>query len=79
MRAESKGEYETYTDIGLNEWITMRIEFENKEARLYLNNQEHPSFIVSELKGDSISGSIGLWVDIGTEGYFKDLKIEKVD
>jgi hypothetical protein len=49
----------------------MRIEFEGKRAALYLNNQQHPSFIVSEMKGKSGSGSIGLWVDIGTEGYFK--------
>jgi hypothetical protein len=74
-----KGEYETYADIDLEEWITMRIEFEGKRAALYLNNQQHPSFIVNEMKGDSKSGTIGLWVDIGTEGYFKDLKILRVN
>jgi hypothetical protein len=77
LRNESKGEYETYADVGLDEWITMRIEFEDKKATLYLNNQKYPSFIVNELKGNSKSGSIGLWVDIATEGYFKDLKITK--
>ena len=25
--------------------------------------------------GADLSGTIGLWVDVGTEGYFKDLKI----
>ncbi|WP_298646471.1 hypothetical protein [uncultured Proteiniphilum sp.] len=35
---------------------------------------EYPSFIVSEMLGSTPSGSIGLWVDIGTEGYFKDFK-----
>lgn len=64
LRNESKGEYETYADVGLDEWITMRIEFEGKKANLYLNNQKYPSFIVSEMKGNSKSGSIGLWVDI---------------
>jgi hypothetical protein len=29
------------------------------------------------MKGKTTHGSIGLWVDIGTEGYFKDLKIMK--
>lgn len=77
LRDESSGKYETYADIGLDEWITMRIEVKGKEARLYLNNQKHPSFIVSELLGETTSGSIGLWVEIGTEGYFKDLIIEK--
>lgn len=75
LRQEENRAYETYADIGLDEWITMRIEFEGKRARLYLNNQLNPSFTVNEMKGKSESGSIGLWVDIGTEGFFKDLRI----
>jgi hypothetical protein len=75
LRKDPNGVFETYADIGLDEWITMRIEFEGKRAALYLNGQRHPSFIVNEMKGKSETGSIGLWVDIGTEGYFKDLRI----
>jgi hypothetical protein len=75
LREEANDAYETYADIGLDEWITMRIEFEEKRAALYLNDQRYPSFIVNEMKGKSETGSIGLWVDIGTEGYFKDLRI----
>jgi hypothetical protein len=55
----------------------MRIEIKDKTAKLYLNNQKHPSFIVSEMLSSSKSGSVRLWVDIGTEGYFKDLKITR--
>ncbi|MBP9597302.1 MAG: hypothetical protein KBE24_11075 [Fusobacteriaceae bacterium] len=77
LRNNSMGEYETYADIGLNEWITMRIEIQDKEAKLFLNDYIYPSFIVSEMKGNLESGSIGFWVEIGTEGYFKDLKITK--
>ncbi|HQU82766.1 MAG TPA: hypothetical protein PKY59_06565 [Pyrinomonadaceae bacterium] len=76
-KEEFKGQYETYADVGLNEWITMRIEIKNRKAELYLNNQKYPSFIVNEMKGNTKSGSLGLWVDIGTIGYFKDLKIRK--
>ncbi len=79
LREESNGEFETYADIGLDEWITMRIEVHGKKATLYLNDQKYPSFIVNEMKGNSASGSIALWVDIGTEGYFKDLKIIAID
>lgn len=74
---EFKGQYETYADTGLNEWITLRIELKNQKAVLYVNNQKHPSFIVSERKGKTKSGSIGLWVDIGSIGYFKDFKVIK--
>ena len=75
LRKEANGIYETYADIGLNEWIDVRIEFRDKKAMLYLNNQKHPSFIVNKMLGKSASGSIGLWVDVGTVGYFKDLRV----
>lgn len=75
LRGEERAAYETYADVGLDEWTTMRIEFRGRRAALYLNAQEHPSFIVDEMKGRSESGSVGLWVDIGTEGFFKDLRI----
>jgi hypothetical protein len=69
--------YETYADIGLNEWITMRIEFEDEKATLYINNQKAPSFLVQKMLGNSKKGSIALWVEIGTIGYFKDFKVLK--
>lgn len=72
---EFQGRYETYADVGLEEWITFRIEFRDQKAYLYLNDQESAAFVVADLLGDSKSGSIGLWVDIGTIGYFKDLII----
>jgi Domain of Unknown Function (DUF1080) len=75
LRKESNGEFETYADLGLDEWITMRIEVKGKEAKLYLNNQKSASFMVSEMKSNTTKGGIGLWVDIGTEGFFKDLKV----
>jgi len=61
--------------MGLDEWITMRIEFRGKSAKLYLNDQEQPAFLVRKMLGSTSSGSIGLWVEIGTEGYFKDIKV----
>lgn len=76
LRKEVNGLYETYANIGLDQWIIMRIEFQNKKARLYLNQQEQPAFLVNEMLGSSKTGSIGLWVEIGTVGYFRDLKIQ---
>lgn len=76
LRKEFPELYETYADMGLDEWITMRIEFQGKSAKLFLNELEQPAFLVKEMLGTSTSGSIGLWVEIGTEGFFKDLKVE---
>jgi hypothetical protein len=77
LRRESAGLYETYADIGLNEWITFRVEIEGEKAKLFINDQKHPSFIVNKMKRRITKGAIALWVDIGTIGYFKDLKVVK--
>lgn len=75
LRKEFPEQFETYADMGLDEWITMRIEFDGKSAKLFLNGQEQPGFLVKEMLGSSKTGSIGLWVEVGTEGFFKELKI----
>jgi hypothetical protein len=78
LRKETPELYESYADMGLNEWITMRIEVQGKEARLFLNNSQYPVLIVKDMKlGDNRSGSIGLWVGNWTDGYFRDLKVTK--
>lgn len=71
------GPFEASADIGLDEWITLRIEVEGQQASLFINNKKEPSLSIKQLKGNLKSGAIGLWVDIGTEGYFKDLRITK--
>lgn len=75
LRKEFPEQFETYADMGLDEWITMRIEFDGKSAKLFLNGQEQPAILVKEMLGSSKTGSIGLWVEVGTEGFFKELKI----
>ncbi|MFD1817962.1 hypothetical protein SAMN04515674_101169 [Pseudarcicella hirudinis] len=78
LRKEAAGEYESYADMGLNEWIKIRIVVKGKQAKLFLNENKQPSLIVNDLKhGENVSGALGLFVDIGTEGYFTDLKVTK--
>lgn len=76
LRNEVPGKYESYADMELNKWIQMKIVVKGEKAELYLNDKEQPSLIVNDLKhGSNASGAIGLWVDVGTEGYFTDLEI----
>lgn len=78
LRKEAPEAYESYADMDLNQWIRMRIVVEGKKARLYLNDNKQPSLIVNDLKlGPDASGAIGLFVDIGTEGFFRDLSVFK--
>ena len=78
LRKESPERYESYSDMEMNKWITMRIEVKDAQAKLFLDNNKQPSLIVNDLKhGADLSGAIGLWVETGTEGFFSDLKIQK--
>ena len=78
LRKETPEKYESYSDMGLNEWIQLKIVVKGVRAKLYLNDNKEPSLIVNDLKhGSDQSGGIGLFVDVGTEGYFSDLKISK--
>ncbi len=76
LRQEAPGEYEAYADMGLNEWIDLKIEVKGAQAKLFLHGHAQPALLVNDLKhGADAVGGIGLWVDIGTEGYFSDLRI----
>lgn len=77
LRKEAAGEYESYADMGLDEWIDVRIEVRDSQAKLFLNGGTQPALVVTDLKhGPDAAGSVGLWVDVGTEGYFADLKVQ---
>lgn len=77
LRIEKDGLYETTAPVDINEWITLRIEITGEKAYLFINNAKYSTFVVEKMKGSTKTGSIALWVDIGTIGYFKDLKITK--
>lgn len=72
--------FESSADIGLDEWITLKAVIEDQTATFYVNGGDRPTLVVENLiLGAKTSGSIGLFVDIGTQGFFKDLKITSYD
>lgn len=71
------GSYEGSAPVALKEWITMRIEVNGETAEMFINNMKYSSFIVDKMLGKVKKGGVGLYVDIATVGYFKDLKIIK--
>lgn len=75
LRKLAPGTYETTAPVDINEWIKIKIVVKDKVAELFVNDAKYSTMIVNELKGKTTKGAIGLWVDIGTIGYFKDLKI----
>jgi len=80
LRKQSPEKYESYADMELNKWITLRIEVKGAYAKLFINDNPQPSLVVNDLKlGPDASGGIALWIEVGTEGFFSDIKIVKQD
>ena len=71
------GSYEGSAPVALNEWIKMRIEVNGETAEMFINDLKYSSFIVDKMLGKNKTGGVGLYVDIGTIGYFKDLKVTR--
>jgi len=71
------GTYEGSAPVALNEWITMRLEINGDMAEMFINDLKYSSFVVDKMLGKNKKGSIGLYVDIGTVGYFRELKVTK--
>ena len=75
LRIASPEMYESYADIGLEEWITMKIVIKVTQAELYLNDSKYPVLIVNDLKNGISSGAVALWSDVGTDAHFRNLRI----
>jgi hypothetical protein len=71
------GSYEGSAPVALNEWITMRLEINGETAEMFINDAKYSTFVVDKMLGTNKKGFVGLFVDIGTIGYFKDLKVTK--
>jgi hypothetical protein len=76
LRKENPGVYESYTDLVPGEWTKVRIVVSGVQAKLYVNGAEQPCLIVNDLKRGKARGKIGLWVGVGTEGYFSNLFVK---
>ncbi len=76
LRREAPTRYEAYADLVPGEWTHLRIEVAGAAARLYVGAATQPTLIVHDLKrGADAHGNIGLWVDNGTDGHFRNLSV----
>ena len=71
--------YENQVDsIALNEWSHIRAEITEGKGIFFVDGQK--VLEVSGFKhGPESRGALGLYVDIGTDGYFKNLTVECAD
>ena len=70
--------YEAPIHNELNQWVHLKAVVEDAHAEFFLNNEESPTLVVDGLfRGASSRGAVGLFVDIGTEAFFKKLSIRE--
>ena len=78
LRREAPAQYESYVDLVPGEWTPMRIEVRGANAKLFVGAAPQPVLIVNDLKrGADAHGSVGLYVDNGTDGHFRNLRVRR--
>ena len=66
----------SYVDLVPGAWTKVRIEVSGQNAQLFVHGGEQPVLIVNDLKrGADAHGSVGLYVDNGSDGHFRNLRV----
>lgn len=80
FRERGIGDYEAKADIEMDEWIHLKAEVAGAGARFYVDDMQSPALVVEEMFGGAeLRGGIGLYVDNGTQGHFRNLKVNCAD
>lgn len=69
-----EGDFEAGAHIAPAEWINLRLNIDKNKLTVFVDDVECLS--LDQTKAEETYGKIGLFVDIGTEAYFCNLKIE---
>lgn len=77
LRKEAPGQYESYADLAPGEWIKIKIEVSGVKARFYVNDSPQPALVVNDLKHGDSRGAVALWIGMGTEAYFANLRLSE--
>jgi len=60
----------------VEDWIHAKIVVHRPQVKVYVNGSDKPSLEV-DLMSEAKQGKVGFWVGNGSEGWFRNLKIEK--
>jgi hypothetical protein len=59
--------------VAIESWHRLRLEIQGSTAQAFVDGE--PVLTVADLRHPNRRGSVGLWVDDGTTGYFSGLQI----
>ena len=78
FRENNISDYEAPISQDLNEWVKLKAVINDAHAEFYLNDVL--TLAVEDLKrGENARGAVGFFVDIGTEAFYRNLKITNID
>ncbi|MCL5064853.1 MAG: hypothetical protein M1600_07260 [Firmicutes bacterium] len=67
------GRFESGANIGPAEWVNLTLEIDETHLTVFVDGAECIS--LDKTKAEVTTGNIGLFVDIGTEAFFSELRI----
>ena len=80
FRERGISDFEAQADIDMDEWVHIKAEVGGASAKFYVDDMETPALVVDEMfQGADLRGAVGLYVDNGTQGHFKNLKVTYAD
>lgn len=80
FRERGIADFEAKADIEMDEWVHLKAEIAGAEGRFYVDDMETPALVVPQMfDGAEARGGVGLYVDNGTDGLFRNLKMTCVD
>ena len=80
FRERGIADYEAKADIEMDTWIRLRAEVCGATATFYVDDMDTPALVVKDMfHGADARGAVGLYVDNGTEGNFRNLQVTYAD
>jgi sugar lactone lactonase YvrE len=66
-------------NIPVNQWIHLKMEISGTQARVYLNNEEKPALVITDLKHGISRGTIGVFGPKNKTAYFSNFRYRADD
>ena len=80
FRERGIADYEAQADIEMDEWVHIKAEVAGTEGRFFVDDMDSPALVVPKMfAGDSARGGVGLYVDNGTDGLFRNVRVTCTD
>jgi hypothetical protein len=80
FRERGIADFEAKADIEMDEWVHLKAEVSGAEGRFYVDDMDTPALVVPAMfAGADARGGVGLYVDNGTDGLFRNLQVRCAD